>query len=127
MAFAPISPLTVDGFPKFLSMAYHRMIESFIVAFIDLNLPDKLVHAAPNQGLILDEIIGTDDHSTWNKDVLYRVLRACIITGVVKRVNDDKHLLSLNLVLCSHLIIHRMLVISSNFLRNLKPLMHLAN
>jgi hypothetical protein len=39
----------------------------------------------------LDEIIGPDDHSTWNKDVLYRVLRACIITGVVKRVNDDKH------------------------------------
>ncbi|CAF4014975.1 unnamed protein product [Rotaria sordida] len=91
MAFAPVSPLTVDGFPKFLTVVYHRMIESAIIAFIDLNLSDRFVHAAPHQGFTLDEIIGTDDHSTWNKDVLYRILRACVVTGVVKQVNDDKH------------------------------------
>lgn len=91
MALAPVSSLTIDGFPKFLTIAYHRMIESSLVAFVDLNLADRLVHAAPNQGLTLDEIIGADDPSTWNKEVLYRILRASIVTGVVKRVNDDKH------------------------------------
>ena len=91
MAFAPVSPLVVEGFPKFLSVAYHRMIESAVIAFIDLNLPDRLLHAAPNQGFTLDEIIGIDGHSVWNKDVLYRILRACTVIGVVKEVNDEKH------------------------------------
>jgi hypothetical protein len=91
MAFAPISSLAANGFPKFLTIAYHRMIESSIIAFIDLNLADRLANAASDQGLTLDEIIGTDNNSTWNKDILYRILRASVFTGIVKQVNDDKH------------------------------------
>lgn len=57
------------------------------MAFIDLNLADRFATAVPNQGLTLDEMIGTDDSSTWNKDVLCRIIRAYI----VKQVNDDKY------------------------------------
>lgn len=60
------------------------MVDSTIVVFIVLNLVDRLTTAAPNQGLILTEMIDTDDSSTWNKDVLYCIIRACI----VKQVND---------------------------------------
>ena len=91
MAFAPVSPLVVDGLAKFLSLAYHRMIESAIFTFVDLNLADLLVNAPFDRGLTVDEIINKGGQSTWNKEILYRILRPCIDAGIVERVNDDKH------------------------------------
>ena len=90
MAFAPVSPLTIDGLPKFLSFAFHRTIEWAVVAFVNLNLADRLVHAVPDRGMTVEEIMG-DDQAKWNKDLLYRLLRPCIDAGIVKKVNDDKH------------------------------------
>jgi hypothetical protein len=90
MAFPPTSPLTTAGFQKFLSFSYHRMIEWAVMAFVDLKLADRLIHAAPDNGFTVEEIID-DDRSTWNKEMLYRILQACIDADIVKRVNDDQH------------------------------------
>ncbi|CAF4268705.1 unnamed protein product, partial [Adineta steineri] len=51
MTFAPTSPLTIDGLPKFLSMGYHRLLDRATYTFAELGLADRLVNALPNQGL----------------------------------------------------------------------------
>ena len=93
MTFAPVSPLTVDGLPKFLSIAYHRLLDRATFTFAELGIADRLVNASPDQGLTAQEIIG-NKRPEWNCDLLYRVLCACIDVGIVERVKtviDDKH------------------------------------
>jgi hypothetical protein len=90
MAFAPVSPLTVDGLDKFLSMAYHQFINYAIFTFAELGIADRLIHAAHDRGFTTEEIIG-DDRQQWNSQLLYRILRACVYSGIVKLINDDKH------------------------------------
>ncbi|CAF2830080.1 unnamed protein product [Rotaria sp. Silwood2] len=90
MAFAPVSSLTIDGMPKFLSMGYHELINRAIYTFAELNIADRLIQASSDRGFTVQEIIG-DDRPQWNSDFLYRILRACIYGGIVKSINDDKH------------------------------------
>ncbi|CAF3906656.1 unnamed protein product, partial [Rotaria sp. Silwood1] len=90
MAFERISPLTLDGLPKYLSFGYHRLIEHVVYTFVELNLADRLVNAKSDQGMTVQEIIG-DDSLNWNADMLYRILRSCVDAGIVEKVNDDKH------------------------------------
>ncbi|CAF0955385.1 unnamed protein product [Adineta steineri] len=90
MAFAPISPLTVDGLPKFLSMTYHHFINWAIYTFAELGLADRLIHAQLNTGLTIEEIVNTDKQK-WNNDLLKRILNVCVYAGIVKLINDDKH------------------------------------
>jgi hypothetical protein len=90
MAFAPVSPLTTDGLNKFLSMNYHQLISYAIYTFAELRVADQLIHAAPDHGFTIDEIIG-DDRKQWNKQLLDRILRACVYGGIVKLINDEKH------------------------------------
>ncbi|CAF1349980.1 unnamed protein product [Rotaria sordida] len=90
MAFAPISPLTVDGLPKFLSIGYHHLINQAIYTFAELGIADRLIHAPSDHGFTVQEIIG-DDQPQWNRDLLYRILRACIYGGIVESIHDDKH------------------------------------
>ncbi|CAF4081091.1 unnamed protein product [Rotaria sordida] len=90
MASERISPLILDGLSKYLSIATHRFIEYAIFAFVELNLADRLVNAVPDQGLTVQEIM-SDERSSWNADLLYRVLRSCADGGIVERINDDKH------------------------------------
>jgi hypothetical protein len=90
MAFELISPFTLDGLPKYLSLTYHRFIEHAVFTFGELNLADRLVNAKPDQGMTVQEIMG-DERLNWNTDLLYRVLRSCVDAGLVERVNDDKH------------------------------------
>ena len=90
MAFPPISPFTMDGLNKFLSMTYHQFIHQTIYTFAELRIADRLVHAAADRGLTIEEIIG-DDREQWNSQLLLRIIRACASGGIVKQVNDDKH------------------------------------
>jgi hypothetical protein len=90
MAFAPVSSLTIDGLNKFLSMTYHHFINQAIYTFAELRLADQLIHAVPDRGLTVEEIID-DDRKQWNSQLLYRILRACVYGGIVQLVNDDKH------------------------------------
>ncbi|CAF2993677.1 unnamed protein product [Rotaria sp. Silwood2] len=90
MAFIPVSSLTVNGLPKFLSMIYHQLINQSIYTFADLGIADRLIHAQSDRGFTVEEII-SDDQQQWNRDLLYRILRACIYVGIVESINDDKH------------------------------------
>jgi hypothetical protein len=90
MAFAPVSPLTIDGLNKFLSMKYHQYINYAIYTFAELGIADRLIHAASDRGFTIEEIIG-DDRQQWNSQLLYRILRACVYGGIVELINDDKH------------------------------------
>ncbi|CAF3456719.1 unnamed protein product [Rotaria sp. Silwood2] len=90
MAFARISPLTLDGLPKYLSLCYHRLIEHAMYTFAELNLADRLVHARPDQGMTVQEIMD-GERSCWDPNFIYRLLRTCIDADIVQRVNDDQH------------------------------------
>ncbi|CAF2570076.1 unnamed protein product [Rotaria sp. Silwood2] len=90
MAFAPVSSLILDGLPKFLSMAYHEALNHAIYTFAELGIADQLIQAPFDRGFSVEEIIG-DDRPQWNRDLLYRILRACICGGLVESINDDKH------------------------------------
>jgi len=90
MAFAPVSPLTIDGLNKFLSIGYHQFINWAIYTFAELGIADRLIHATPDHGLTIEEIMG-DDRQQWNSQLLYRVLRTCVCGGIVELINDDKH------------------------------------
>jgi hypothetical protein len=93
MAFAPESPLTLDGLPKFLSVVYHRYHFYGIYTFAELGVADRLVEAIPDRGLTAQEIID-DNHPEWNSALLHRILRACVDAGIVEQINngiDDKH------------------------------------
>jgi len=90
MAFAPVSPFTLTGLNKFLSLTYHQMINWAIYTFAELNLADQLIRASPDRGYTVEEIIG-EDRKQWNSQLIYRILRACVYAGIVELVNDDKH------------------------------------
>lgn len=90
MSCGPISPFVINGFNKYLSMHAHQLISYAIYTFAELGIADKLIHADSNRGLTVDEIIG-ENEKQWNKDLLYRILRACIYGDIVKHINDDKH------------------------------------
>ena len=90
MAFVPASPMTLNGRSKFLSIAYHQYINNAIYTFAELGLADQLIHAEPNHGLTIEEIVG-NDRRQWNSQLLYRILRACVYGGIVELINDDKH------------------------------------
>lgn len=95
MAFLPTSPLSLDGHRKFLSIMYHRYINTGVFAFAELNIADRLVHADPKCGFTAEEII-TNDRLEWNSCVLHRILRLCADVGIVDRVtngNDYDHFL----------------------------------
>ncbi|CAF0922310.1 unnamed protein product [Adineta steineri] len=79
MAFAPISPLTVDGLPKFLSMIYHHFINWAIYTFAQLD----------TAGFTIEEIIKTDKQKR-NNDLLKRIFNVCVYAGIVKLINEDK-------------------------------------
>ena len=89
MAFAPVSFLTTEGLPKFLSMVYHRIIENALYAFVELELADLMVDATPDRGLTIEEIL-SKDRSNWNSDILWRILRCCADGGIIAIVNNGK-------------------------------------
>jgi hypothetical protein len=90
MAFAPVSPFSVDGLTKYLSMAYYQLINFAIYTFADLGIADYFIDGKLDHGLTIEEIL-SDNRKQWKSDLLDRVLRACIYAGLVKLVNDDKH------------------------------------
>ena len=81
MAFAPISPLTMDGLNKFLSMAYHQFINHAIYTFADLRIADQLIHAPSDCGFTTEEIIHNGGRQ-WNSQLLYRILYVLVYTVV---------------------------------------------
>ncbi|CAF1393587.1 unnamed protein product [Rotaria sordida] len=90
MAFAPVSSLVVDDLPKFFSMMYHQLINQAIYTFAELGIADRLINVPLDRGFTVEEIIG-DNKLQWNRDLLYRILRACIYSGIIETINDGKH------------------------------------
>jgi hypothetical protein len=93
MAFPPVSPLKLDGLPKFLSLMYHRVVANSIYTFAELELADRMSEADPEQGLTIDEILG-QDRSKWNKGMLLRIFRCCADADVIRTINDDHFVLT---------------------------------
>jgi hypothetical protein len=58
MAFAPISPFTMDGVNKFLSMSYHRLIDYAIYTFAEFGIADRFIHATLDRVFTIEEIVG---------------------------------------------------------------------
>ncbi|CAF3652129.1 unnamed protein product [Rotaria sp. Silwood1] len=71
-------------------MIYHQLINQAIYTFADLGIADRLIDAPLDCGFTVEEIIG-NDQPQWNRDLLYRIVRACIYGGIVESINDDKH------------------------------------
>ena len=90
MALSLVSPFTVDGLKKFLSLTCHYKVSQAVHVFAELRIADRLAHAQVDRGLTIEEILG-NDREQWNSQLLYRILRACVSADIVKFVNDDKH------------------------------------
>ncbi len=56
MVFAPVSPFTLDGLKKFLSIAYHQFLNDAIYAFAETGLADQMIHVVPDRDFTIEEI-----------------------------------------------------------------------
>lgn len=79
-----ISPLSTSGIGKFTSFVLHRLIESSVWTFAELGIADVFQqHKEPQTAKQLADAQG------WNKECLYRILRAVTTAGILEEIQVD--------------------------------------
>ncbi|CAM4792793.1 unnamed protein product [Rotaria magnacalcarata] len=79
-----LSPLVIDGLPKYMSFGFHRCMERAVWTFAELGIADLMAaHKVSLTATELSQLNGND----WNAEFLYRLLRAVADADIVKELS----------------------------------------